>query len=280
MVRQIEPFRCKCVNVQYTAGKNIPLTDYLSRHPIVNTDENAAENSFSGQNETEFEGEFVINQIHGLFDFIQTNGIIKRFAERTKPKQKTDQSQRGTCKREQNRQTHSLEASIPLNGANQISSTKLSNKSASISNMDKVNGIEMSFIYKKRGHSPDTYRLWAERKKLLKPEKTRRVGKGTDNERIQEYRPFQQVHKRIVELNIQMYNRFFSYCETLGTTPLKEFHQNNHESWTGQNPSDTERRTSNVRPEKCPTSAIKKFRKHETVNLIQLKQTVKKKYPG
>ena len=24
------------VNVQYTAGKNIPLTDYLSRHPIVN----------------------------------------------------------------------------------------------------------------------------------------------------------------------------------------------------------------------------------------------------
>ena len=142
--------------------------------------------------------------------------------------------------------------------------------------MDKVNGIEMSFIYKKRGHSPDTYRLWAERKKLLKPEKIRRVGKGTDNERIQEYRPFQQVHKRIVELNIQMYNRFFSYCETLGTTPLKEFHQNNHESWTGQNPSDTERRTSNVRPEKCPTSAIKKFRKHETVNLIQLKQTVKK----
>ena len=28
------------VNVQYTAGKNIPLTDYLSRHPIVNTAEN------------------------------------------------------------------------------------------------------------------------------------------------------------------------------------------------------------------------------------------------
>ena len=211
------------VNVQYTAGKNIPFTDYLSRHPIVNTGENAAENNFSGQNEAESAEEFVINQIHGLFDFIQTNGSIKRFPERTKPKQKIDQSQRGTCKREQNKQIHSLEASILLKGVNQISPTKLSNKSATTSNMDKVNGIDMHFIYKKRGHSPDTYRLWAERKRLLNPEKTRIVGRGTDNERIQEYRPSQQVRKRIVELNIQMYNRFFSYCETLGTTPLKEF---------------------------------------------------------
>ena len=72
-----------------------------------------------------------------------------------------------------------------------------------------------------------------------------------------------------------MYNNFFSYCETLGTTLLKEFQQNNHESWIVQNPSDTESKTSNVRQEKCPTSAIKKFRKHETVNLIRLKQTVK-----
>ena len=92
------------VNVQYTAGKNIPLTDYLGRHPIVNTGENATKNKLSGQNEAESEEEFVINQIHGLFDFIQTNGSIKRFTERTKTKQKTDQSQRGTCKREQNKQ--------------------------------------------------------------------------------------------------------------------------------------------------------------------------------
>ena len=49
------------VNVQYTAGKNIPLTDYLSRHPIVNTDESAAENNLSGKNEAESEEEFVIN---------------------------------------------------------------------------------------------------------------------------------------------------------------------------------------------------------------------------
>ena len=145
MARQIELFD---VNVQYTSGKNIPLTDYLSRHPIVNTGENAAENNFSGQNEAESEVEFVTNQIHGLFDFIQTNGSIKRFAERTKPKQKIDRSQRGTCKNEQNKQTHSLEASIPLNGVNQISSTKLSNKSATTSSMDKVNGIDMHFIYK------------------------------------------------------------------------------------------------------------------------------------
>ena len=33
------------VNVPYTAGKNIPLTDYLSRHPIVNTAENETQRS-------------------------------------------------------------------------------------------------------------------------------------------------------------------------------------------------------------------------------------------
>ena len=32
---------------------------------------------------------------------------------------------------------------------------------------------------------------------------------------------------------------------------------------------------SNIRHEKCPTNALKEFRKHETVNLIRLKQTVK-----
>ena len=73
---------------------------------------------------------------------------------------------------------------------------------------------------------------------------------------------------------MQIYNRFFNFCDTLGTTPLKEFQQNNYESWITQS-SDTESQTSNVRKEKCPTNAIKKFRKHETINLIRLKQTVK-----
>ena len=76
------------VNVQYTAGKNIALTGYLTRHPIVNTAENETENYKSGQTETESGEEFVIKKIHGLFDFIQTNGSIKRFTERTKPRQK------------------------------------------------------------------------------------------------------------------------------------------------------------------------------------------------
>ena len=262
------------VNVQYTAGRNIPLTDYLSRHPIVNTGENAAGNNFSCQNVAESEEEFVINQIHGLFDFIQTNGSIKRFTERTKQKQKTDQPQRGTCKREQNKQTHLLKTSIPLNSVNQILSKKRLNKSATTSKMDKVNGIDMHFIFKKREHSPDTLRLWTERKRLLKPKKMRIVGKGTDNETLQEYRLSQQVRNRIVERNLQMYNRFFSFCETLRTTPLKEFQLNNHESWITQS-ADTESQTSNIRQEKCPTNAIKKIRKHGTVDLIRLKQTVK-----
>ena len=87
------------VNLQYTAGKNIPLTEYLSRHPNISTAESGPENGRNEQQETEAEQEFVINQIHGLFEFIQTNGSKKEFAERTEPRNKSDQSQRGIHKR-------------------------------------------------------------------------------------------------------------------------------------------------------------------------------------
>ena len=88
--------------------------------------------------------------------------------------------------------------------------------------MDKVNGIDMEFIYKKRAHSPVTKRLWDERNHILKPDNTRIEGNGKGNERIQEHRLSQIGRKRIVELNIEIYNRFFRYCETLGTTPLQK----------------------------------------------------------
>ena len=65
------------VNVQYTAGKNIPLTDYLSRHPIVPTEITELENKADGLNEAEAEEEFVNNQIYGLLEFNQKRGSIK-----------------------------------------------------------------------------------------------------------------------------------------------------------------------------------------------------------
>ena len=67
----------------------------------------------------------------------------------------------------------------------------------------------MEFIFKKRGHSPETKRLWIETNHILKPIKTRIVGKGKESERSQEYRPNQAGRKRIAELNIEIYNRFF-----------------------------------------------------------------------
>ena len=76
------------------------------------------------------------------------------------------------------------------------------------------------------------------------------------------------------KLNIEIYNRSFKYCLTLGTTPLQEYQQNNHESWL--NSSDGESQVSHLQKEKCPTSVIKKFKKHESVNLIRLKQTAKR----
>ena len=79
------------VIVQNTTGKNIPLTDYLSRHPIVPTELTELENS--GQNETEAEDDFVVNQIYGLFEFNQTRGSIKRFTEQATVRENSDQSQ-------------------------------------------------------------------------------------------------------------------------------------------------------------------------------------------
>ena len=66
-------------NVQYTPGKNIPITDYLSRHPIVPTELTEIENKAHEQKEAEAEEEFVVNEIHGLFEFNQTRERIKRF---------------------------------------------------------------------------------------------------------------------------------------------------------------------------------------------------------
>ena len=68
------------VNLQYTAGKNIPLTDYLSQHPILAPPRAERKTVETNSEKTEAEEEFVINQIHGLFEFIQPNGSIKEFA--------------------------------------------------------------------------------------------------------------------------------------------------------------------------------------------------------
>ena len=90
-------------------------------------------------------------QKHDLFDFIQTNGSIESFTERTKPRQKIGQSQHGTRKREQNIKVRSREASTSSNGVNSISPNKppKSNCLSLKGKMDKVNGIDMYFIYRK-----------------------------------------------------------------------------------------------------------------------------------
>ena len=57
---------------------------------------------------------------------------------------------------------------------------------------------------------------------------------------------------------------------------MLEYQQNNNESWRHSNQSDGESETSRTKQDKCPTNALRKFKKHETVNLIRLKQTAKK----
>ena len=94
------------VNVQYTAGKNCPLMDHLSSHPISNSDGSEVIDETSRHIETEAEQDFVINQLYGLFDFNRTIGSITHFIERTTALQQTDLSQRDKQKREQHRTGH------------------------------------------------------------------------------------------------------------------------------------------------------------------------------
>ena len=162
------------VNIQYTAGKNIPLTDYLSRHPIVPTEIAELENKADGQDEAEADEEFVINQIYGLFEFNRERGSMKRFTERLNTRENLNQSQHDKNVREQNPSIHLFKTSPPSTSINAMN-CKLSN-----SKLDKVNGIDMNFIHKKRGHSPETKRLWIQRNHLPKtrPDKNRRKRKG------------------------------------------------------------------------------------------------------
>ena len=90
------------VNVQYTAGKNIPLTDYLSCHPIIPTKIAELENKADGLTEAEVEEEFVIIQIHGLLEFIQKRGSVKRFTERNATTENFNHSQSDSSIRERN----------------------------------------------------------------------------------------------------------------------------------------------------------------------------------
>ena len=143
------------VNVQYTAGENIPLADYLSRHPIGPTEIAELENKADGKNETEADEEFVVIQIFGLFEFNRARGSIKRFTEQATAREKSDQSQRDKNIREQNSNTHLLKTSSLPNSVNSLNKTSPSSNNK----MDKVNGIDMDFIYKKRDHSPKTKRL-------------------------------------------------------------------------------------------------------------------------
>ena len=71
------------VNFQFTIRKNIPLTDYLSRHPIANGDKTDAERKTDDQDEIEAEEEFVVIQNYGLFEFVRTKGSIMRNIEQS-----------------------------------------------------------------------------------------------------------------------------------------------------------------------------------------------------
>ena len=160
----------------------------------------------------------MISQIYGLFEFNCANGGITQYSERSSPTD-VNRSQNNTQKCKPVRTENSFQTFLPLN------SIKPSKRSRDITplipTIDKVNGIDMNFIFKKRGHSPETDRLRQERNRILKPNKTRIVGSGSENERIQQFRPSLEGRKQIERINILSYNRFFDFCEKNWNNPTQ-----------------------------------------------------------
>ena len=125
------------------------------------------------------------------------------------PAENSDQSERRTQIRKQTNREHSIQIFSPQKDIDSPNNSNFDLQAPKMSKMARVNGIDLQFIFKKPGQSPETSRLRTERFKLLQPNRTRIVGKGKDNERILEYRPSQQDRKEIEKLNILIYNRFF-----------------------------------------------------------------------
>ena len=259
------------MNVQYTARKNNLLTDYLSRHPIAQ--EHETETSCENE-EKEAEEEFVFNQIYGPFEFNRANGSIRQYIRRLSSVANSNKSLHMILTCEQTNNGHSIQTLLPRKNSESTNSANFKSKAPQLSKLDKVNGFDIELIFKKRGHSPETSKLRSVRNKILQPNRTRIVGKGSENERLQQCRPSQQDRDEIERINIMIYNRFVHFSESLGTMPLREFNENIHESWINAS-SDSESQTSHVKTEKCPTITLRKFKKHESVNLIRLKQTAK-----
>ena len=112
LTRWLDRLRLFDVNVQYTTGKNIPLTDYLGCHPIAH--DSGTETSYA-HDEKEAEDEFVINQIYGVFAFDRTNGSITQRINRPPSVPKSDQSRQSIQMCEKTKNEHSIQTLLPRN---------------------------------------------------------------------------------------------------------------------------------------------------------------------
>ena len=114
---------------------------------------------------------------------------------------KSDQSRHCKHACEQTKNGHPIQSLLPRNNNKPANSENFKINSPSKSKMYKVNAIDLEFIFKKRGQFPETNRFRSERNRILQPNKTKIVGRGRDNERLQEYRPSQKGRKEIERIN-------------------------------------------------------------------------------
>ena len=113
---------------------NTPLTDYLSRHPIAH--EHEAEASCAIE-EREAEGEFVVNQIYSLFEFIRANGSITQHIRRPSLVSNSEQSQHRKRTREHTTNRNSIQTLPPRNNIQSSNRANFKNNVPQMSKMDQ-----------------------------------------------------------------------------------------------------------------------------------------------
>ena len=79
--------------------------------------------------------------------------------------------------------------------------------------------------------------------------------------------------KAITHLNNQIYDHYIRYCETISSTlQIELMRENRHQLYEISSESDDYSVVTLERSERCPSSMLRKYPRHETVNFIKLNQ--------
>ena len=167
------------------------------------------------------------------------NGSVTQCIRRPSSLENSDQSKRRTQIRKQNSSEHSIQTFLLQKSSDSSNNSNFETRTPKMSKMDKTNRIDLQFILK-YGDIPQKPADYEPNDSSsfnrIKPELWKKA------ETTSGYWNTAPRNKtgRNRETKLHVYN-----CESLRTTPLREFKENFHESWLNTS-SDNESQTSHI----------------------------------